>query len=125
MQDADLQIVLSAFKQRHPDVVDAVKMVAKQQAPGVAPAAAALLQCLLETFDEAEQLKWVMRDMLQAVPRVTEDGARDAYWALKHSATRMVNTLALYGEADRTKATFYNGDPSIPADLANWKSDIP
>lgn len=125
MNDHDLMLIVAAFKQRHPSLLPQLKVLTAQCDETVATAATALLHCLLTTFDEAEQLRWQMRDMLKAVKRYNASGEQDAYWALKYNATKMVHLLALCGGADTSKTTYYALPEHQPDELKNWKSEIP
>ncbi len=125
IEDKHLPLVLAAFKKKHPDIIPHVKALSAMQGTPVAAAATALLQCLLEEFDDAQQLKWQMRDMLQRVHRKTSTYEDACYWALKYSATKMVHLLTIFGEADTSKTTYYQLDKDQPDVLKNWKSEIP
>lgn len=118
MNDRDLQLVLAALKRAHPDIVLAIKALTAQQGTPVAAAATTLLHTLLQVFDEGEQAKWQLRDLLQRVKR--GDGTH--YLALKYSATEMVFRIACAGGMGAGETTYF--DKVQPPEIQNWKSDI-
>lgn len=119
MDGNDLPLVLAAFKRKHPAAIAAIRTMAAQQGTPVAAAATELMQCLLQVFDEGEQAKWQLRDLLQRVPSVS--GGH--YLALRYNATEMVYRLAVAGEMDMRETTYFSRQQ--PPEIANWKSDIP
>lgn len=116
MDDRSLQLVLAALKKRHPTLVEHVRALTAAQGPS-AVAATVLLQTLLQVFDEGEQAKWQLRDLLNRVPRA--DGSH--YLALKYPATDMVYRIAVAGEMDLKEVTYFSDKQ--PPEIANWKSD--
>lgn len=121
MNDRDLQLVLAALKRAHPDAVPAIKALTATQGSPVAAAATTLLHTLLQVFDEGEQAKWQLRDLLREQLKVAGDGSAGFYWCLKYSATEMVWRIACAGGLDTSMTTYF--DKAQPPEIQNWKND--
>ena len=117
MNDKDLQIVLAALKRAHPDAVPAIKVLASQQGTPVAAAATTLLHTLLQVFDEGEQAKWTLRDLVKRVPKI----GGGAYLALRHSATGMVYRIAAASGLPLHETTYFSDQQ--PPEIVDWKAE--
>lgn len=121
MNDADLPIVLAEFKRKHAHLLPHIKELTAQQGMPVAGAATVLLQALLQIFDESEQAKWQLRDLLQQRQMVQSDQTTGFYYCLRYNATEMVYRIAVAGELDPRGITYFSDKQ--PPEISNWKAD--
>lgn len=117
MDDKALKLVLGSFKQKHPDAIDALRALTALQGTPHAAAAQRLLSTLLQVYDEGEQAKWQLRDLLSRMPR----GDGTYYYAIKYNPSEMIYRIAVAGDMDmrNTKNTYFEIKPK--PEIPDWK----
>lgn len=90
MDPKHLPLVVAALQKKHPEVVNHLRALCASDPTVGTP----VMHFLLETFDELEQVKWTMRDLL-VQPRVPP--SQTCLWALRHGPVVTVKRLAVHG----------------------------
>lgn len=119
MNDHDLLIVIGALRKKHPTLMPHLKALTAMKGTPVADAATEVLQTLLRVFDEGEQAKWQLRDLLKRMP--STGGGH--YLSLKYGAVDMVHRIAVAGGMDVRETTYFSDKQ--PPEIANWKAEEP
>ena len=124
MNDQDLQLVLAAFKKQHPEAIEHLRALTAAAGTPVAASATPILMLILDLFDECEQGKWTMRDMLTV--KRCYSAAQHARWpngfyTIKYDAAELVKRLVAHTGL-RTDMLAYTSEQ--PTEILNWKNDV-